>query len=70
MAVGRLGGWVGGSWLGAQALVVHIAITTPAHTPLPSPHPPTHLAGFANQVVPLYLSEMAPYNYRGGLNML
>ncbi|KAL4451960.1 hypothetical protein ABPG75_007622 [Micractinium tetrahymenae] len=26
--------------------------------------------GFANQVVPLYLSEMAPFKYRGGLNML
>jgi sugar porter (SP) family MFS transporter len=26
--------------------------------------------GMANQVVPLYLSEMAPFKYRGGLNML
>ncbi|PWA49283.1 major facilitator, sugar transporter-like, Major facilitator superfamily domain protein [Artemisia annua] len=26
--------------------------------------------GFANQSVPLYLSEVAPYNYRGGLNMM
>ncbi|GAB4823413.1 hypothetical protein N2152v2_010459 [Parachlorella kessleri] len=26
--------------------------------------------GSANQVVPLYLSEMAPFKYRGGLNML
>ncbi|PSC74912.1 H(+) hexose cotransporter 2 [Micractinium conductrix] len=26
--------------------------------------------GMANQVVPLYLSEMAPYKYRGGLNMM
>lgn len=26
--------------------------------------------GCANQVVPLYLSEMAPYNYRGALNQL
>lgn len=25
--------------------------------------------GFANQSVPLYLSEMAPYKYRGGLNI-
>jgi MFS family permease len=25
--------------------------------------------GFVNQVVPLYLSEMAPYQYRGGLNV-
>ncbi|KAL4428661.1 hypothetical protein ABPG77_009767 [Micractinium sp. CCAP 211/92] len=25
--------------------------------------------GFVNQVAPLYLSEMAPYNYRGGLNV-
>ncbi|KAK1368503.1 Monosaccharid transporter [Heracleum sosnowskyi] len=25
--------------------------------------------GFANQAVPLYLSEMAPYKYRGGLNI-
>ncbi|XP_010268857.1 PREDICTED: sugar carrier protein C-like [Nelumbo nucifera] len=25
--------------------------------------------GFANQSVPLYLSEMAPYNYRGALNI-
>ena len=24
----------------------------------------------ANQVVPLYLSEMAPFKYRGGLNMM
>ncbi|KAL6771087.1 HUP3 [Auxenochlorella protothecoides x Auxenochlorella symbiontica] len=26
--------------------------------------------GFANTVVPLYLSEVAPFNFRGGLNML
>ncbi|CAI9288913.1 unnamed protein product [Lactuca saligna] len=26
--------------------------------------------GFANQSVPLYLSEMAPYKYRGALNMM
>ncbi|KAK4476946.1 hypothetical protein RD792_016115 [Penstemon davidsonii] len=26
--------------------------------------------GFANQAVPVYLSEMAPYKYRGGCNML
>ncbi|KAF8391429.1 hypothetical protein HHK36_023734 [Tetracentron sinense] len=26
--------------------------------------------GFANQSVPLYLSEMAPYKYRGSLNMM
>ncbi|GJU69915.1 sugar carrier protein C-like protein, partial [Tanacetum coccineum] len=26
--------------------------------------------GFANQSVPLYLSEVAPYNYRGALNMI
>ncbi|KAF8413994.1 hypothetical protein HHK36_001992 [Tetracentron sinense] len=26
--------------------------------------------GFANQSVPLYLSEMAPYRYRGALNMM
>ncbi|MCO5568206.1 hypothetical protein L7F22_021902 [Adiantum nelumboides] len=26
--------------------------------------------GFANQAIPLYLSEIAPSNYRGGLNML
>jgi MFS family permease len=26
--------------------------------------------GFANQSVPLYLSEMAPSQYRGGMNIL
>lgn len=26
--------------------------------------------GFATQATPLYLSEMAPYNLRGGLNIL
>lgn len=26
--------------------------------------------GCANQSVPLYLSEMAPSKYRGGLNMM
>ncbi len=26
--------------------------------------------GCANQVVPMYLSEMAPYKYRGALNQL
>ncbi|CAH9141731.1 unnamed protein product, partial [Cuscuta epithymum] len=26
--------------------------------------------GFANQAVPLYLSEMAPYKYRGALNIV
>ncbi|WOH12474.1 hypothetical protein DCAR_0831978 [Daucus carota subsp. sativus] len=26
--------------------------------------------GFANHAVPLYLSEMAPYEYRGGLNIM
>lgn len=30
---------------------------------------PAFPAGFVNQVAPLYLSEMAPYNYRGGLNV-
>ncbi len=37
---------------------------------LPSPSAsPAFPAGFVNQVAPLYLSEMAPYNYRGGLNV-
>ena len=35
----------------------------PPLTPRPAP-------GFANQSVPLYLSEMAPYTYRGALNLL
>ena len=26
--------------------------------------------GCANQSAPIYVSEMAPYKYRGGLNML
>ena len=30
---------------------------------------PTLPPGFVNQVAPLYLSEMAPYNYRGGMNV-
>lgn len=33
----------------------------------PAPAPPS--TGFVNQVAPLYLSEMAPVNYRGGLNV-
>ena len=54
----------------ARSLATRAALTQhQPHTPLVTTSPSTP-PGFANQVVPLYLSEMAPFKLRGAMNIM
>lgn len=52
-----------------QTLGATVDVTHRAHGRCACSHAPLH-AGFANQSVPLYLSEMAPFRHRGSMNIL